>query len=184
MYLKCHWLHACAFTGRTWDGSHGQNRKPREAKRTVRACAWLCYLIAHWKCLHCHTHTYTHTRTLCCGQILKNGFGKTSWTIDYTPNGPTLQKVPCGVKNFHLIGTHISAYIWLVHIPHLLSEWCTYLSLRLIKNVTAWANSLHLIRTHVYIPQLVSDWWTYAYFCQFDLMSSLFYKCILYTVFH
>ena len=25
-------------------------------------------------------------------EILKNGFGKTSWTIDYTPNGPSLKK--------------------------------------------------------------------------------------------
>ena len=110
-YLQYHWLHACAFAGRTWDCGYGQNRKARQVKRTAWACVWLCYLIAHWKCLHCHSHTHT----LYCGKILKNDFGKTSWIIDFTPNGPSLKKVTDGVKGLHLIGAHISACVWLVH---------------------------------------------------------------------
>ena len=51
------------------------------------------------------------THTLYCGQIVKNVFDKTSWIIDFTPNGPSLKKVTDGVENLHLIGAHTSSCI-------------------------------------------------------------------------
>ena len=66
--------------------------------------------------MHALSHTHARTHTLYCGQILKNSFGKTSWIIDFTPNGPSLKKVTDGVNNLHLIGEHTSSCSWLVHI--------------------------------------------------------------------